>query len=498
MKRTEQEIINNFNILKRYANKAIISQNYEEGFHIINKAACWMHRFNAIYTDVDLESVIFSSSRKLYPITKIVSQPENRSITFIDGFCYDNRCLTQQYLSAIARSGVKLQYISLSTNTIGADIECMLNSMGAEIVRIPNRKYSVVSDGSLIIRAIADFKPSKLLFHIWPWDVAPIIAGHAIYGIPKYNVNLTDHAFWLGKSLFDYNLEFRHFGELISLQKRGFKADQIIRMPYYPILPKSNKFLGFKDVPQDAVKIFCGGNEYKFIGDDDAFFKIMEILLDISPKIHILVAGINYNSIFFSKVKKMRNCERVHNVGFRKDINEAFRHSDIYLDSYPFSGGLMSQYAGVNSLPIISLTNPMTGNAINDVICQKFKATKACNSLEELEEYAKLLIEDEEFRRSEGKKCNSAMISEDEFNNNFEKFICNPKLSKFINWTSSQPDYKRILRSYIDNEQHGPFPGDWFLLGALKFKAFYAFPKRSFSFMSKGISYAWMKYKGLV
>lgn len=305
MKHTEQEVVRNFNILKRYANKAINSRNYEKGFHIINKAAWWMHRFNAIYSDEELESIMLSSSRKLYPITKIVPQPENRSITFIDGFCFDNRCLTQQYLSAIARSGVKLQYISLSTNKIGDDIECMLESMGAEIVRIPNRKYSVVSDGSLIIKAIADFKPSKLLFQIWPWDVAPIIAGHAIDGIPKYNVNLTDHAFWLGKGLFDYNFEFRCLGELISLQKRGFKAEQIIRMPYYPILPKTKKFYGFKDVPQDAIKIFCGGNEYKFIGEEDAFFKILQILLDISPKVHILVAGINQNSIFF---QKLRSC----------------------------------------------------------------------------------------------------------------------------------------------------------------------------------------------
>lgn len=498
MKHTDQEIVNSFNILKKYAIKAIKSQNYEKGFHIINKAAWWMHRFNAIYSDEELESIIFSSSRKLYPITRIVLQQENRSITFIDGFCFDNRCLTQQYLSAIARSGIKLQYISLSTNKIGDDIECMLNSMGAEIVRIPNRKYSVVSDGSKIIKAISDFKPSKLLFQIWPWDVAPIIAGHAIDGIPIYNVNLTDHAFWLGKSLFDYNFEFRCFGELISLQKRGFKVEQIIRMPYYPILQNSNKFYGFNGVPQDALKIFCGGNEYKFIGEEDTFFRIMQILLDISPKVHILVAGINQNSLFFSKVKKMRSCERVHNVGFRKDISEAYRHSDIYLDSYPFSGGLMSQYAGVNSIPIISLINPMLGNAINDVICQKFKALNACTSLEELEEYAKQLILNKEFRMREGKKCNSAMISEDEFNSNFERFIKDPGLSKSINWTSSQPDYKRILRSYIDNEQNGPFQGDWFLLGALKFKAFYAFPKRSFSFISKGINYAWMKYKGLV
>lgn len=457
-----------------------------------------MHRFNAIYSDEELESIMLSSSRKLYPITKIVPQPENRSITFIDGFCFDNRCLTQQYLSAIARSGVKLQYISLSTNKIGDDIECMLESMGAEIVRIPNRKYSVVSDGSLIIKAIADFKPSKLLFQIWPWDVAPIIAGHAIDGIPKYNVNLTDHAFWLGKGLFDYNFEFRCLGELISLQKRGFKAEQIIRMPYYPILPKTKKFYGFKDVPQDAIKIFCGGNEYKFIGEEDAFFKILQILLDISPKVHILVAGINQNSIFFSKVKKLRSYERVHNVGFRKDISEAFQHSDIYLNSYPFPGGLMSQYAGANSIPIISLINPTRGNIIDDVINQKFRASKAFNSIEELEVYAKQLIEDGEFRRSEGKKCGSAMISEDDFNSNFKKFINDSELSKSIKWTSCQPDYKRILRSYIDNEQDGPFQGDWFLLGALKFKAFFAFPKRSFSFISKGMNYAWMKYKGLV
>lgn len=497
MKNSEQDIIRNFDVLKKYAKKAIESKKYEKAFHIINKAAWWMHRFNAKYTDEELESLILRASRELYPVDKILS-PNSDKLTLIDGFCFDNRCLSQQYLTAIANAGFKIQYISLSQNEIGADIQSQLHEIEAEIIRIPCQKSCVVSDGQKIIEAIVNFKPSKLLFIIWPWDIAPIIAGHAINGIPKFNVNLTDHAFWLGKNLFDYNFEFRGFGELISLQKRGFLPEQIIRMPYYPILPPKNIFYGFNNVPQDAIKIFCGGNEYKFLGERDTFFKIMQMLLDISPKVHILVAGINQNSIFFSKVKQMKSCERIHNVGYRKDINEAFRHSDIYLNSFPFPGGLMAQYAGANSIPIISLTKPETSNIIDDVINQKFKACNACNSMEELEKYARHLIMSKEFRINEGKKCKSAMISKDEFNSNFETFINNPILSKSINWTFSKPDYKGRLQSYIDNEKNGTFQGDWFLLGALRVKAFYAFPRRSFSFISKAISYAWMKHKGLV
>lgn len=51
----------------------------------------------------------------------------------------------------------------------------------------------------------------------------------------------------------------------------------------------------------------------------------------------------------------MRNSLSVFLIGDRHDINEVFKHSDIFLNTYPIGGGLMTQYAAANSKPILSL-----------------------------------------------------------------------------------------------------------------------------------------------
>jgi hypothetical protein len=117
-------------------------------------------------------------------------------------------------------------------------------------------KYNYVNVASQIASDIKSFSPRNILLHLAPWDVVSLMAIANISGATKFNINLTDHAYWLGATFIDYNIEFRGYGEVLSLQKRGLKQSQLIRLPYYPIASKYTTFQGFPELPSDSVNFF--------------------------------------------------------------------------------------------------------------------------------------------------------------------------------------------------------------------------------------------------
>ena len=154
-----------------------------------------------------------------------------------------------------------------------------------------------------------------------PWDVVSLLISYSIQGVIKYNINLTDHAFWLGASFIDYNFEFRAYGKTVSLEKRHLKQEQLLYLPYYPILPKNKiEFQGFPIEAKDKIVIFTGGAFYKMFGNNDLFFKILDELLDLSENAVVLVAGIGDKYTMNEKLAHLRNRHRIMLIGNRRDI----------------------------------------------------------------------------------------------------------------------------------------------------------------------------------
>lgn len=452
-----------------------------------SRAAGWMYWFNTIYADAELDSLITECAENKIPEIKI-DNPDDDKVVFIDSFAWDNRGLTQQYLRALFADKCKILFILTSDNLIGRNTLHELEQYEySEIVRLTPGKDKLIRARE-ITNAVATFRPSRILLHITPWDVEALMAVSRIKGATLFNINLTDHAFWLGASLIDYNLEFRGYGETLSLQKRGLKQQQILRQPYYPIVTAGTEFAGFPELPEGAIKIICGGSEYKMLGKDGIFFRLMDTILDISPDVVILVAGISAESLFSENVKKMKNGNRVYLIGLRKDINEVFRHSDIYLSSYPSIGGLMTQYAGLNSLPVLAYGEEYESNISEDLINQKGEVCKTRRSLTEFRDYASKLIANREFRLSEGKKCHDAMITIDEFNRLLHNNLSNPNAERW-KWEFRQPDYDRITELYLDIENNYQHNSDLLLLASFRLKSFLLFPRRTFSFLKLGYEY---------
>ncbi len=443
--------------------------NLDESLKYIISSALWMYHFNVLYSDYGIETIIKDISVKCLPKV-IIDSPKPNRVVLIDNFGYDNRGLTQQYLRGFMKLGYEILYILHNSNPNGnSDIIHELQEYDRASVRIfKTNNKNLIETAKEICLSVKEFSPKDILLHIAPWDVVSLMAVNSISGSTVYNINLTDHAFWLGASFIDYNIEFRGYGEVLSLEKRGLNPSQLIRLPYYPIVPKHSTFLGFPQLPAGSIKVFCGGSEYKMLGKGGIFFKLMDAVLGLSNDVHILVAGVDKDSTFQKFVERMLHKERVHIIGVRKDINEVFSHSDVYLGSYPLPGGLMTQYAALNKLPILLYAEPGESNSIEAVVNHFSSPLKSRRSIGEFLDYARRLISDAEYRKKEGLKCHDAMMNKDKFSIFLEKTLMEHNTG--MKWDMETPDYDYMISYYLDveNTTHTAIR---LLFGHLRFKS---------------------------
>ena len=324
--------------LMRSAYKNYAKCRLADSLKDIETAARWAYDFNFIYTDHEAEQLLKQIGDTAVKAMTVVSPKANRCV-LIDSFLLDNRGLSQQYLRAMMASGMEILVVyTRPGGIIGEDTFAEIKAYDkVQLITYP-KGIDKIEETRKMVSAIAEFAPAHVFLHLTPWDTVALMTCHAVKGAKIYQINLTDHAYWMGAQFIDYNLEFRPYGMTVSQEKRGLRQEQCIALPYYPISPVSNKFAGLPELPANAVKVFTGGSLYKMLGKDDIFFNIMEGVLSIASNVYILVAGFNRDKRFDEKVAKIKGCERVLQIGVRSDIDAVFEQCDIYLGTYPMMG----------------------------------------------------------------------------------------------------------------------------------------------------------------
>lgn len=449
---TKQDILSIYEQLKTIAKKAAKDHNILKSIKYIEASAYWAYNFNWMYYDEELENLLKHISQEITECVDIINLNSNRAV-FLDSFCLDNRGLTQQYLRAMMRNGMSILYIC-TANSIkeNSDILKELKEYsGSSLVLFNDKRYNPIEKTIVIKKTIEKYNPSHVFLHLTPWETSALMACHSINGPSIYNINLTDHAFWMGASFINFNVEFRLYGTSVSLEKRGLKKSQILFLPYYPITPISLDFKGFPELPSNSIIVFTGGGLYKMLGMNDIFFRMMERILSVSENVYILVAGFNYSNVFENKCSKIKGGNRIRQIGIRKDIDEVFAHCDIFLGTYPTSGSLMVQYAAKHGKPIVSYRNINDEeNALEEILNCNSDDFKTYTSLEEMTEYASKLIKDADYRLNEGKRMASFIITPDQFEKNFCKMkdLHEPIKNK----GNYSIDYDSFFKRYLELE----------------------------------------------
>jgi len=423
---TQNEINRLFVKFKQKAQKSLEHGRYDNCLKYLIAACRTAYTFYIGFTDDEIESMLKNLSIKIR--TRKYKGGKPRCV-FYDTFSQDAQGLTMQYVDAIIVAGWEMLYITefgLADPRSVRLKQTLADCSKATVITVPSNKKGMAKS-QFVYDAIMDYAPDKLFMHIHPSSVEAVTGFYALpKEIIKYQINLTDHAYWVGAGCMDYSFEFREYGAWLSVEHRGLKKEQILMLPYYPMM-KETAFQGFPQESEEKVKVFSGASFYKIIDENDTFFKLNKAILDANPNAVTLFAGGGDMALLNGLIEKYELQGRFIPIGQRNDIFECYKHSDIYLSSYPLGGGLMAQYAAHAGLPILALANPTSSGKIEEMVCQKHEEVITFDNMDALVAEASRLINDEAYRKSRGQAMKDCVIGVDEFNRNFKESVVTGK-----------------------------------------------------------------------
>jgi len=294
----------------------------------------------------------------------------------------------------------------------------------AQIYTFDMARQNIVEQLVDLYHTVVSFSAAHIFLHSFS-IIDPILLS-ALPVPAKYRINFGDHHCWSGVSCTDYTIEFQNYGATLSCLCRGVSKEKIIMQPYYPV-EDTVPFCGLPEVDESKIIIFSGGSSYKIKDKEMTFFKLLLRLLDENPQAVVFFACRDDDELFMNFIEKNKLQNRFFLIGYRSDLKAIFERIDIYLDTYPFGGALMIQYAARNRRPTLRLSKTAKDPGYfeyNDngiLYCYRY------GNMDDLCAEAKNLIQNEQHRKNVGEFLKKTLLSEDEFNRSILKMITEKK-----------------------------------------------------------------------
>ena len=349
------------------------------------------------FGDDELDELLYQIGKAKLTIPEITN-PQDKRVVFFDSFAADNRGITEQYLDALHYNGYEILFVTSNSQFSNESKlgKLLAEYMNCRVVVLP-AQTPMVQLANRIAQEIADWHASKAFIHIGPYDAMPIMLFSQYAGkLHRYFVNLTDHAWWLGKNCIDTNLEFRQFGLALSTQVRGIDASKEALIPYYPVSQLSDDTIDnlLPEGIEGKFVIVTGGTFYKYL---DAEFTLLHLMLRVfkeNPNVVLLMVGTTKAGIQYKqRAEKAGFGDRIYLMDTTPYLLSVFRHAHLYLCSYPMTGGLMAQIAAKQGLPVVAYSakgmdyNDLTDICYSDQFMIQSDKSAFCKQIHQLASY---------------------------------------------------------------------------------------------------------------
>lgn len=422
------------NKLKNIAKRELKIGKIEHALKTIEICAGVLYQVNPIYSDDELEKLIVEISERIFTDKGIRCEKENAPyILFYDGFGLNSRGLAQIYLKALCKIAPVIYVTYEMQKNCIPDLLNILNESNASVCFL--KQTSIMGKIKELDLLIQKYNPKMLMMYTIPNDVVvtTVYARYAGYK-KRYQINLTDHAFWLGKCAMDYCIEFRDYGANISKQYRNIPSENLIKLPFYPIIDYEKEFEGFPfEVDETKQKIvFSGGSLYKTLGGGNKYYQIIDYILEKYEDTIFWYAGVGEQSEMNKILKKYP--QRAILTQERNDLYCILKRCFFYLSTYPVCGGLMFQYASAaGKIPVTLKYDQIS----DDFLLEQNELQVEFEDLTEVYMEIDRLFQDENYRGDKEKKVGSALIEANVFEAELESLL---KMEK----TSYKIDYKDV------------------------------------------------------
>lgn len=431
--------------LKEIANKSLKKNNLNKCLTAISVAGDYLYQYNQYYTDDELENYISLVSDILKKKNNFGNLKNNtEKIIVYDGFGLDIRGTILIYLNALGLNNYPVVYITNKNvkNKIPTIIS-MCNKYNFIVEYIDMENY--VSWTKQLALMFQKYEPKAAFFYTLPNDVSGIAAFHMFEGcVDRYLIDLTDHAFWLGKIAVDYVLGSRDMSAYLEFYQRKIPKSKLKKLDINLLVDECENHNGLPFNPEDTKYIFSGGSLYKTLGDEEKiYYKIVDHILFKHKNINFLYAGHGDDSEMRKIEKKYP--DRTFLIEERKDYYYLIKNSIFYLNTYPMFGGMMMRYAALaHKLPIT-----LKHNSDSDgILIHQTECNIEYDKYEDLIKDVDLLIENEEYLKKREKLLDGAVVTEERLKNNIKSLIENHKTDEDHNFI--EIDTSKFKKEYYE------------------------------------------------
>lgn len=378
------------------------------------------YAINYKLTDDRLEEITEKTALKYLGDTMIDNSYKDK-VVFYDNFGLANRGLANIYVKALSKMGYEVIWILYA---YGPDIteilEMYKNRENISFRIIPQKP--ILERMKILRDIIKEISPRHLFVYTVPNDADGLGVISTIRGnVERYLIDLTDHAFWLGKCAVDWVIGFRNYGFNVAVQYRKISPEKIIILPYYPDPRDEHIFEGMPFDTDQYEFVFSGGSPYKIEGDT-AYKEIVQYILRKYVDMRFVYAGNGTNQTLEELEREFP--DRFFHIEERKDLDAVLRHARFYLSTYPVSGALMAQYAVQNKCIPLALCNKEYG--VMDVKTWMIEPEKVdfvyYNKVDLFAEIDRLMC-DESYLNSKKRDIDQLVINEEEFVNQLENVL---------------------------------------------------------------------------
>lgn len=422
----------------------IINKDYIGALSVIAASASLQNDANQRYVDDFLEKSIVKLSNIMIRVPKCYNSNKN-TVLFYDGFGLDLRGMAITYTRAIVKAGFKLIYV-IPKGRINNIPHIVKELKGYDVIieQINTRSYR---DGIDALNNIFKAnRPQTAFFYTTPEDVIGALVFAAYKGkVNRIQIDLTDHAFWLGRDSVDFAVECREMGASIAVHERRFNKNQIKRLD---ILTYINRDRDEESLPFDINKeryIFSGGSLYKTFGDKELlYYKTVRHILSHYKDIYFLYAGFGDASEIIRLSTDFPG--RVYIVPERTDFFYIMEHCVFYLNTYPMFGGMMMRYAALAGKLPMTLKHEHDSDGL--LINQPQLGIEYDEYKEFIIEIDRILLNDS-YRLEKEKKMIGSVITEEVFNRNIKTLILNNE-TEFEFKSIPMLDTKKFRTEFIE------------------------------------------------
>jgi len=406
--------------------------------------ALTLYSANQSYVSEALEDILSQVSKKL-PIPEAGVPAEDDRVLFYDGFGLSSRGLLTIYLRALCN----LKKVTLVTRQAWApglgDVISLVQSLGGQVCLLPGKQKT--EDVRMLQEIICSSGARHLFMYANADDV---VVTTAFLRVPKdrvrYQINLTDHAFWLGSRCADKYIEFRDYGGAVSLAYRGISREKLVKLPFYPRIDQYEEFSGYPGPfdPETQQLVFSGGALYKTRSPDNAYYRMVEAMLRSHPQVVFWYAGSGDSTQL--DILSGAFPGRVWHTAERRDLFGILEHSLFYLSTYPICGGLMFQYAAAAGKVPVTLRH----DGISDgFLLDQERLEIEFDTVEQVLQEIGRLVERPAYRKEKEEKLSRAVLDADTFAQRLQRLLETGDTGLILDCTL--PDIHKLQSMYAKN-----------------------------------------------